>query len=58
MPRICEQSGRFPVVPTPRAAGGTTLAEFALELGALLVVPVVVPVVLLVERGSGGRTVC
>jgi hypothetical protein len=54
MPRNCEQSGRFPDVPTPREAGGTlsvcvaTRARLALAVSRAL----------LAESGWFGTTVC
>jgi hypothetical protein len=54
IPRICEQSGRFLVVPTPRDAGGTvsvcvaTRARFALAVSRAL----------RAEFGWLGTTVC
>ncbi|HET9446065.1 MAG TPA: hypothetical protein VFO35_07390, partial [Steroidobacteraceae bacterium] len=51
MPRICEQSGLLPVVPTPRDAGGTVSACVATRVRFLLLTSEA-------ALGVFGRTVC
>jgi len=54
MPRFCEQSGLFSVVPTPRDAGGTVSVCVAARARAALAVSRA----LLAEFGWFGTTVC
>jgi len=54
MPRFCEQSGLFSVVPTPRDAGGTVSVCVAARARTALAVSRA----LLAEFGWFGTTVC